>query len=338
MKAAVLREIGKPLVIEDVPTPTPGPGQVLIRTEACGVCHSDLHLADGDWDLLRPVTKIPLILGHEVAGTVAAVGDGVKEPKIGDRVGVPWIHWTCGECEFCKEGREELCLKQKVTGCMVDGGFAEYLLAPATHASPLPASLTSVEAAPLLCAGLTVYKAIKASGVAAGQRMAVFGAGGLGHLAIQIARAMGVHVGAVDIADEKLEFAKSLGAEWTVNSQNEQVHKRLRSMGGVHIAMVTSASPAAYESALRCLRRGGTMAVVGMANEPFKVSAVSMVSAEARIVASAVGTRQDLAELFALVEKFPIRCRIETRPLDAIQQVFDELKRGAVLGRIVLTF
>jgi alcohol dehydrogenase, propanol-preferring len=337
MKAAMLREIGKPLTIEEVPTPAPGPGQVLIRTEACGVCHSDLHLADGDWDLLRPVTKVPLILGHEVAGTVAAVGDGVTEVKVGDRVGVPWIHWTCGECEFCKEGKEELCLKQKVTGCMVDGGFAEYLLAPATHASPIPPSLTAVEAAPLLCAGLTVYKAMKASGIAPGQRMAVFGAGGLGHLAIQIARAMDVHVAAIDVADDKLEFAKSLGAEWTVNATTEQVHKRLRAIGGVHVAMVTSASPAAYETALRCLRRGGTVAVVGMANDPFKVSAVSMVSAEARIVASAVGTRADLAELFALVEKFPIRCRVETRPLESVQQVFEDLKRGAVLGRVVLT-
>jgi propanol-preferring alcohol dehydrogenase len=337
MKAAVLNEIGKPIRMEEVATPVPGPGQVLIRAEACGVCHSDLHLADGDWDLLRPITKTPLILGHEVAGTVVQLGEGVTEVKVGDRVGVPWIHWTCGECEFCKEGRETLCLKQKVTGCMVDGGFAEYLLAPATHATPIPACLTFAEAAPLLCAGVTVYKAIKASGIAAGQRMAVFGAGGLGHLAIQIGRAMGVHVGAVDIADDKLEFAKSQGAEWTCNSTTEPVHKRCRSMGGMHVAMVTAAHPSAYEAALRCLRRGGTVAVVGMANEPFKVSAVSMVSGESRIVASAVGTRDDLRELFALVEKHPIRCKIETRPLDQITQAFEDLKQGSILGRIVLT-
>src|SRR5271169_7176065 len=182
MKAAILREIGKPVEIQEVATPVPGAGEVLIRVEACGVCHSDLHLAEGDWDLLRPITKVPLILGHEVAGTVAALGEGVNNLRVGDRVGVPWIHWTCGECEFCLENREELCLKQKVTGCMVDGGFAEYLLAPATHAAPLPASLSSVEAAPLLCAGLTVYKAMRAAGVSAGQRLAIFGVGGLGHL------------------------------------------------------------------------------------------------------------------------------------------------------------
>jgi len=337
MKAAMLRELGKPLTIEEVPTPVPGPGQVLIRAAACGVCHSDLHLADGDWDLLRPITKLPLILGHEVAGTVAALGEGVTELKVGDRVGVPWLHYTCGECEFCLEGRETLCLKQKITGCTVDGGFAEYLLAPATHAAPLPASLSFAEAAPLLCAGLTVYKAMKASGIAAGQRMAVFGVGGLGHLAVQIGRAMGVRVCAIDVTDEKLEFAKSLGAEWTINASTEAVPKRIRSIGGAHVALVTSASPAVYETALRCLRRGGTLAVVGMANEPFKVSAVSLISGETKIVASAVGTRDDLRELFALVEKYPIRCKIEMRPLDQVSEVFEELKRGAVIGRIVLT-
>jgi alcohol dehydrogenase, propanol-preferring len=337
MKAAMLREIGKPIVMEEIATPAPGPGEVLIGIEACGVCHSDLHLADGDWDLLKPITKVPLILGHEVAGHIAALGEGVTQFRIGDRVGVPWIFWTCGECEFCREGRETLCTKQKITGCTVDGGFAEYMIAPATHAAPLPESLSAAEAAPLLCAGLTVYKAMKSSGLKAGQRMAVFGVGGLGHLAIQIARAMDVQVCAIDVTDEKLEFAKTLGAEWTVNGATEAVPKRLRAIGGAHVALVTSATPAVYETALRCLRRGGTMAVVGMANEPFKVSAVSLISGETRIVASAVGTREDLRELFQLVTRSPIRCTIETRPLDEIVQAFEDLRRGAVTGRIVLT-
>ncbi|MGD1090436.1 MAG: zinc-dependent alcohol dehydrogenase [Bryobacteraceae bacterium] len=337
MRAAILREIGKPVEIQEVATPTPGPGEVLIRVEACGVCHSDLHLAEGDWDLLKPITKIPLILGHEVAGVVVELGEGVTELKVGDRVGVPWIHWTCGQCEFCREGRETLCLKQKITGCMVDGGFAEFLTAPATHAARLPASLSMAEAAPLLCAGLTVYRAMKASAVAPGERLAVFGVGGLGHLAIQIARAKGISVAAVDVSDDKLELAKSLGAEWTINAATEAVHKRVRAIGGAHVAMVTSASSAAYETALRCLRRGGTLAVVGMAAEPFKVSAVSLISGETRIVASAVGTREDLRELFELVERYPIRCKIEARSLEDLPQIFEELKRGAVLGRIVLT-
>ena len=337
MRAALLQEIGKPLVIEEVPAPSPGPGQVLIRVEACGVCHSDLHLAEGDWDLLRPITKVPLILGHEVAGVVSELGESVITLQIGDRVGVPWLHWSCGECEFCRAGRETLCLKQKITGCTVDGGFAEYLTAPATHATPLPEGLSAAEAAPLLCAGLTVYKAMKASGIAPRERLAIFGIGGLGHLAVQLAHAQGIQVCAVDVSDEKLDLAKSLGAEWTVNAATEPVHKKIRSLGGAHVAMVTSGTPAAYETALRSLRRGGTLAVVGMAPEPFKVSAVSLISGETRIVASAVGTREDLRELFDLVERFPIRCRIETRPLEQVSQVFEEMKRGAILGRVVLT-
>ena len=338
MKAAILREIGAPIVIEEIATPEPKAGEVLIRVEACGLCHSDLHLADGDWDLLKPITKVPLILGHEAAGKVAKVGEGVTNLKVGDRVGVPWIFWTCGECEFCKEGRETLCSKQKITGCTVDGGFAEYMIAPATHASKIPDSLSVEQAAPLLCAGLTVYKAMKAAGVAKGQRVAIFGAGGLGHLGIQIAKAMECQVIALDVSDEKLEFAKSLGADTTINVTTEaNVPKKMRSLGGAHVAIVTSASAAGYEMAVRCLRKGGTMAVVGMANEPFKLSAVSLISGETKIVASAVGTRDDLRELFELVTHSPVRCTIEKRPLDGIVEAFADLKKGAVKGRIVLT-
>jgi alcohol dehydrogenase, propanol-preferring len=336
MKAALLREFSGPVAIEEVETPSPGPGEVLVKVEACGVCHSDLHLAQGDWDMLRGITKLPLIGGHEIAGVVSGVAEGVTDLKIGDRVGVPWLHWTCGECEYCKAGRETLCNKQKITGCTVDGGFAEYVKAPASHAAKLPDSLSAPEAAPLLCAGLTVYKALKNSGLTKGERLAVFGVGGLGHLAVQIGHALGAQVCAIDIAENKLELAKSLGAEWTINAGTEQVPKKIRTIGGAHVALVTSASAAVYETALRCVKKGGTLAVVGMPNEPFRVSAVAMVAAEMRIVASAVGTREDLRELFDLVAKFPIRCHVETRPLDALPAVFEEMKRGAVLGRVVL--
>lgn len=336
MKAAVLRELGGPIRIEEVDTPVPGPGEVLVKVEACGVCHSDLHLAEGGWDRMRAITKLPLIGGHEIAGVMAALGEGVMEFHIGDRAGVPWLHWTCGECEYCRAGRETLCGKQKITGCTVDGGFAEYVKAPASHTAKLPANLRPEEAAPLLCAGLTVYKALKASGLAAGQKVAIFGVGGLGHLAVQIAHAMGAQVCAIDVAEDKLALAKSLGAEMTVNAATEQVPKQVRAFGGAHIALVTSASAEAYETALRCLRKGGTLAVAGMPNEPFPVSAVAMVSLEARIVASAVGTRQDMQELFALAAGHPIHSHIETRPLEALPEVFEEMKRGAVLGRVVL--
>jgi len=174
LKAAVLHSFAEPLRIEEIPTPTPGPGEVLIKVAACGVCHSDLHLAMGEWDLLKPITKLPLTLGHEVAGAIASVGEGVTGFDVGDRVGVPWLHWTCGECEFCSAGRETLCSKQKVTGCMVDGGFAEFIKAKASHVARLPNELSFEEAAPLLCAGLTVHSAMKKSGAQAGQKVAIF--------------------------------------------------------------------------------------------------------------------------------------------------------------------
>jgi len=336
MKAAVLREFARPLVIEDVPTPTPGPGEVLVRVLACGVCHSDLHLAEGDWELLKPITKLPLILGHEIAGTVAEIGEGVQGFAVGDRVGVPWIHWTCGECEYCQIGRETLCLKQMITGCTVDGGFAEYLKAKASHTVKLPDGLGLEETAPLLCAGLTVYKALKTSGVRAGERLAVFGIGGLGHLAVQLAKAMGVEVGAVDISDEKMLLAQECGADWMVNAAAAPAHKQIKALGGAHVALVTSASRAAYESALRSLKRGGTLAVVGMAPEPINVSAVALVSGETRIIASAVGTRQDLRELLGLAAKGKVRCKTERRPLAEVGEVFERMKQGQVMGRVVV--
>lgn len=338
MKTALLREIGQPLELTEIDTPQPGPGEVLVRVDACGVCHSDLHLADGDWDMLKPITKTPLVLGHEVAGVVVETGEGVTALSAGDRVGVPWLHWTCGECEFCREGREVLCSKQLITGCTVDGGFAEFLRAKASHVAKLPASLKTEEAAPLLCAGLTVFRALKQSGLQSGQRLCVVGIGGLGHLAVQIGKAMGASVYGVDLAEDKLKLATECGADGVFNAAAGPVHKEIKKLGGMHVVLVASGSKAAYESAFRYLRKGGTLAVVGMAPEPVPMSTVALVSLEARIVASSVGTRQDLAELLDLVDRNPaIRCRIETRPLSAAPEVLDQMRRGELVGRIVLT-
>ncbi len=337
MKAAVLNEIGRPLEIQDVARPEPGAGEVLVRVKACGVCHSDLHVALGEWDLLKPITRVPLILGHEIAGTVETVGEGVDSLAPGDYVGIPWLHWTCGVCEYCQAGRETLCGKQKITGVTVNGGFADYVKAPASHTVKLPESLSPTDAAPLLCAGLTVYRAIKDSGVQAGQRLAVFGIGGLGHVAIQIAKAMGVQVCAVDLSAEKLTLASECGADWVVNALDGPPHKAIKALGGAHVALVTSASKPAYEAALRSLRKGGTLSMVGMGPDPIPVSTVAMVSGEYRILATAVGTRQDLKELLDLVTHAPIRCRVEARPLEQVNRVFDEMKAGSLLGRVVLT-
>src|SRR5208283_4406810 len=237
MKAAILHELRCPLTLEEVAQPKPGPREVLIEVEACGVCHSDLHVADGDWPQIVPITKRPLILGHEIAGRVVEKGAGVNDLELGDRVGVPWVHWTCGECEFCLEGNENLCNRQKITGVTEDGGYAELVKAPASHALKIPEGLSSVEAAPLFCAGVTVYRALKHAKIQPGQRLAIFGVGGLGHLAVQIGQGMGASVTAIDVSDEKLAYAKSLGASTTLNAEALNVVRELRRAGGVHMAI-----------------------------------------------------------------------------------------------------
>lgn len=338
MKAAILREFKKPLVLEEVPRPQLEANEVLIRVEACGVCHSDVHLADGDWPQLAAITKKPLILGHEIVGRVVEIGAGVRELQIGDRAGVPWIHWTCGECVFCQEGYENLCLKQKITGVTVDGGFAEFLKAPASHALKIPDGLSSVEAAPLFCAGVTVYRALKQARMSSGQRLAIFGIGGLGHIAVQIARETGAETIAVDVSEEKLELAKALGAAGGVNVSSTNVSKELRAKGGIHVALVTSAAKAAYELAFACLRPTGTLLVVGLPSESICFPAILMSAKEVHIRASAVGTRQDVREVLAMAEKGKIRCHVTPRPLAHATEALDELREGRVFGRIALTF
>ena len=336
MKAAVLHDFKEPLVFEEVPRPQLEPSDVLIKVEACGVCHSDLHVADGDWSQLAAIVKRPLILGHEIAGRVVEKGGDVHDLQIGDRVGVPWVHWTCAECELCLAGNENLCPKQKITGVTVDGGYAELMKAPASHALKIPDGLSSVEAAPLFCAGVTVLRALKQARVTPGQRLAVFGVGGLGHLAVQIGRVFGADVTAIDISDEKLALAKSLGASTVLSAASTSVVKELRSKGGVHIALVASASRAAYDTAFSCVRPTGTLLVVGLPAENICFPPILMAAAEVRIQASAVGTRQDLREVLALAATGKIRCRVGTRPLSEANQALEQLRNGQVSGRIVL--
>jgi propanol-preferring alcohol dehydrogenase len=299
------------------------------------VCHSDLHLAEGDWTHLLRIIKRPLILGHEVVGPIIQKGDAVDHLEIGDRVGVAWTHWTCGECELCKEGRENLCTKQMITGATVDGGYAEFIKAKASHVLKVPDALTSEEAAPLFCAGVTVYHAIKSSGIKPRQRLVVFGVGGLGHLAVQIAKCFGAQVIAVDIADDKLEFAKRLGADVTMNATNEDVVKQIRKLGGAHVAVVTSAAKKAYDMAFYAVRSSGTLMVVGMPAEDLSFPAIMM--REIRIMSSATGTREDMREVLELAAAGRVKCQVETRKLEQVNDVFEEMRAAKITGRVVLT-
>src|SRR5271155_752999 len=337
MKAAVLHELKHPLSFDEVAEPKPDANQVLIEVEGCGVCHSDLHVADGDWPQIVPITKMPLILGHEIAGRVVEKGISVNNLELGDRVGVPWVHWTCGECEFCREGSENLCSKQAITGVSVDGGYAEFVKAPASHALKIPDGLSCIEAAPLFCAGVTVYRALKRAKIKPGERLAVFGIGGLGHLAVQIGQGLGAIVTAIDVNDEKLTHAKELGASVTLNSAASNVVKEIRRVGGVHAALVASAARAAYDTAFRCVRPTGSLLVVGLPSEPICFPAIQMAALEVRIQASSVGTRDDIRELLSMAAAGKIRSQITTRPLADANEVLAELREGRVSGRIVLT-
>jgi len=336
MRAAVLHAFKTPLSLEDVARPDAGADEVLIEVEVCGVCHSDLHVADGDWKQFAGIVKKPLILGHEIVGRVVERGQSVKSVQVGDRVGVPWVQWTCGQCEFCREGNENLCAQQRITGVTEDGGYAEYAKAPASHVARIPATLSSEQAAPLLCAGVTVHRALKQAKIQAGQRLAVFGVGGLGHIAVQIARAAGAEVTAIDVSEEKLALANSLGATRTLNAAKNDVVKEMRGSGGVHVALVTSAAKSAYDMAFYCVRPTGTLLAVGLPACEISFPAILMAAGEIQIKASAVGTREDLREVLEMGAAGKVRCQVTTRPLAEVQEVLRQLSRGEVSGRVAL--
>jgi propanol-preferring alcohol dehydrogenase len=336
MRAAVLHEFKKPLSLEEVVPPEPGADEVLIEVEACGACHSDVHVADGDWVQFARIVKKPLILGHEIAGRVIERGAAVETPQIGDRVGVPWIYHTCGQCEFCRQGNENLCGKQQITGVTVDGGYAEYVKAPASHAVKIPDRLSPIEAAPLFCAGVTVFRALRQVSLCPGKRLAVFGVGGLGHLAVQIGRSQGAEVTAIDVVDEKLMLAKALGAAITLNARAVDVAKAMRGSGGADVAIVTSAAKSAYDAAFYSVRPTGTLLVVGLPPENICFPPVLMAAGEIRIHATAVGTRQDLRDVLAMAAAGQLRCQTEKRPLADANAVLNDLRFGRISGRAVL--
>lgn len=332
MKAALLHKAGEPLTIEDIAMPVAGAGEILIRVKACGVCHTDLHLAAGEW----PLPKLPLVLGHEAVGIVEAVGEGVSNFKTGDRAGVPWIYRTCGECEFCASDREALCPAILVTGFMVDGGYAELIKAPAAHAVRTPEELSFVEAAPVYCAGLTPYRALKSSGARVGDTVAIWGVGGLGHYGVQIAKAMGARVVAVDIAPEKLELAQRLGADAVVDAVRSKAGEAVKALGGAHVVVNLAPSAETLTQGFTALRRGGTLMLVGLPPGNFTLPMLGSVAKGIRILTSAVGSRQDLREVLALAAAGKIKTVAEMCTLEDINQVFERMRQGKVSGRVVV--
>jgi propanol-preferring alcohol dehydrogenase len=336
MKAAVVRAYREPLSLEEVAIPEVPPGQVLVKVAACGVCHTDLHAADGDWPVKPP---LPFIPGHEGVGHVAAVGAGVKGIREGDRVGVPWLHTACGHCEHCLTGWETLCDEQQMTGYTVNGSFAEYVLADPAYVGHLPANGSFEALAPILCAGVTVYKGLKVLDARPGQWVAIVGVGGLGHLAVQYARAMGFHVAAVDVDAAKLKLAAELGAELCVNAAEEDpvaaLHKELR---GVHGALVTAVSRESFSQSLGMLHKRGTMSMVGLPPGDFALPIFDVVLNAKTVRGSIVGTRQDLNEALQFAAEGIVHASTSTHRLDDINRIFDNLRHGRIEGRAVLSF
>lgn len=334
MKAAVVHTFGQPLRIEEVPIPEVQPGQVLVKVVASGVCHTDLHAADGDWPV-KP--SLPFIPGHEGVGYVAAVGAGVRLVKEGDRVGVPWLHTACGHCEHCITGWETLCDGQQMTGYTVNGGYAEYVLADPGYVGQLPANIGFSEIAPVLCAGVTVYKGLKVLDCKPGDWVAISGIGGLGHLAVQYARAMGFHVIAVDIDDAKLALATRLGADMVINAaRQDPVQEVQRSLRGAHGVLVTAVSRPAFAQALGMLHKRGTMSLVGLPPGDFALPIFDVVLNAKTVRGSIVGTRKDLQEALAFAGEGKVHTICSEDRIDNINAVLDRMRQGAIEGRIVM--
>ncbi len=334
MKAAVVIDFHAPLEIQDVPVPEPGPGEVLVRIEASGLCHTDIHAAHGDWPV-RPVP--PFIPGHEGIGHIEKLGAGVTTRQVGDRVAIAWLGSACGQCRYCIGGWETLCERQQNSGYSVNGTFAEYAVAPAAFASPVPDGISALDAAPLTCAGVTTYKAIKVGRVAPAETVAVFGVGGLGHLALQYARIAGGFTIGVDIEDAKLAMATELGADHVVNARTADPAQAIQDLGGADVAVALAASPASFDQAYRSLRRGGRLVCVALPadNGALTVPVFDTVINGKSVIGSIVGTRNDLADVFALHAAGRTRVIAVERKLDEVNESIDDVLSGQVPARIV---
>jgi propanol-preferring alcohol dehydrogenase len=337
MKAAVVTGFDKPLEIQEVPTPEPGPGEVLVRMEMSGLCHTDIHAARGDWPL-RPTP--PFIPGHEGIGVVVSLGDGVVARSLGDRVAIAWLGYACGHCRYCIAGWETLCEQQRNSGYSVNGSFAEYAVVPAGFATVVPEEVSSRDAAPLTCAGVTTYKAIKVARVAPAETVAVFGVGGLGHLALQYARIAGGFVVGVDVQDEKLKLATRLGADHVVNARTDDPVEAIQALGGADVAVALAANPQSFDQAYRSLRRGGRLVCVALPadNAALSIPIFDSVLGGKSVIGSIVGTRNDLADVFALHAAGRTEVVAVDRKLDEVNDSIAEVLSGSVPARVVFNF
>jgi alcohol dehydrogenase, propanol-preferring len=332
-RAAVVHDFHSPLSVEQVPARDLEPGQIRVKVEASGLCHTDIHAAHGDWPV-KP--SPPFIPGHEGVGRVVELGPGVTEVAIGDRVAMPWLGYACGSCDHCVSGWETLCLEQENMGYSIDGGFGEYAVAYSRYVVKVPEGIDPFDAAPLTCAGVTTYKAVKVAGTCSSDLVAVFGVGGLGHLAIQYAAIAGGRVIAVDLIEEKLELARELGAEFTINATKQDPVEEIQALGGADQAIALAVSPKAFEQAYGALRRGGKLVFVALpADNHVTLPIFETVLNGITVVGSIVGTRADLREVFELHVAGKTKVIREIRPLCRVNESIADVEAGRVAARIV---
>ncbi len=336
MRAAVVHAFKDPLSVDELEVPTPGPLEALVRLDYSGVCHTDLHAAHGDWPV-KPTP--PFVPGHEGVGTVVAVGEGVTRVKVGDKVGNAWLWSACGECEYCETGWETYCPNAQYGGYTKNGSFGQFMLVDSRYCPRIPDGVDLAAAAPVLCAGVTVYKGLKVTDARPGQWVLISGIGGLGHIAVDYAVAMGLRVIAIDIDNAKLELAKRHGAEAVVNaatSTDPAAEIKEKTGGGAHGALVTAVNGTAFPQAVGGLRAGGTVSLVGLPPESFPLDIFSTVLLGLTVRGSLVGTRKDMEEALDFFARGKINPTYTVRPMDDINAIFDELIDGKVDGRVVM--
>jgi propanol-preferring alcohol dehydrogenase len=337
MKAAVIVEHGKPLQIQEVPVPTPKTGEVLIKLELSGVCHTDVHVQAGDWKVKCP---LPMIPGHEGVGQIVSLGEGVTSLKIGDRVCVPWLHGSCGQCEHCWAGWETVCGSQQRTGFTAQGTFAEYCLMDALYVITVPPELASDYAAIISCAGVTVYKGLKESEVKPGQWVVIVGgSGNLGHMAIQYGKAMGMRVIGVDCGPAKKAFMSKLGCEASIDVLSEDLSSTVKTLTGgmgAHGALIIAPVAKAIGDAVKYMRPRGTIVAISLPPGDIKADIFDVVLNAVTIRGSIVGTRLDLSEALNLAAHGEIKCMITKRPFEEIENVLSDLRNGRVEGCLAI--
>ena len=330
MKAMLLPEPGpieqSPLVLGDLPMPDPGLGQIRIRVRVCGVCHTDLHTVEGELAL----PKLPVVPGHQIVGVVDALGESVTRFQVGDRVGAPWLHQTCGRCDFCRRGDENLCESAQFTGLHVNGGYAEYTLAPAGFAYPIPDAFSDAAASPLLCAGIIGYRSLRLSEVRPGQRLGLYGFGASAHIAIQVARNWNCEVYVFTRSERHRQLARDLGAVWVGDARDDP---------GVRMHSSITFAPAGWivPEALRVLEKGGTLAINAIHMSPIPEMPYDLIYYERTLRSVANSTRQDAGELLSIAAEIPIQTEVSLYPLENANQALQTLKASQIDGAAALT-